>query len=143
VGIEGVHPLLEYLCFRTPHIMRSRCFYLSGTKLLFCAKIFVNLLLQHIHAMKCLLLIFHNLFTIIPIDLHFSLQASHSHRLMPSFSSIRLCLNITHADMYTFVLLFLVVRPFCFLHISISHIGTKLCFLVPLILQECVCNKYC
>jgi hypothetical protein len=82
-----------------PSAMGFGCCHMSNTILLFCDRVFIGLLLQHVQALKYLFPSLHNLLIIIPIVLHFSLHDSHSHELRLVSSSIRLCLNISHADM--------------------------------------------
>jgi hypothetical protein len=78
----------------------------------------------------------YNPFINVPVALHFSLQTSHSYRLVPTSSSIRLYLGISHVDMQRSNLLLMVVRSMGILHNSNPRIRTKNYFHVPLILQE-------
>jgi hypothetical protein len=76
-----------------------------------------------------------------PIAMLFFLQASHSYRLFPVSSPIRLSLSITHASMQTSNLFFMAIKPLSILHVSSSHVVTKVFFFVSLILLECACNN--
>jgi hypothetical protein len=101
-------------------------FHLSRIFFLFCASVLIGLLLQHVQDLFYIFSIFHNIFVINPITLHFSLQAPHSYKIPPISSSIRLSLNISHANTQTYDLLIMVVGSLgIFQHNSNSHIRTK------------------
>ena len=119
-----------------PFVVRSRCWYLSSTNCLLGARFFVNFPMQHIHNMKYLFLIFHNPFIIFPKALYFSMHYFHIYRFLPVSSSIRFCLNISHAEIKMFDLLLMDIRSPGNFHNCIPHIRTKLC-------KKCACNNYC
>jgi uncharacterized membrane protein len=90
---------------------------------------FTSLTVIRVTKIMCnIFLSIHNLLIIIPIALHFSMQTSHSYRILPASSSIRIGLNISIDDMHTSKFLLMTVGPLGIFHYCGSHIGTKLIF---------------
>jgi hypothetical protein len=123
--------------------MRSGSSHLSSTIFFLCSRFFVYFLMQHIQNLKYLFMGLHNHFIIDLVALKFSMQDSHSYKLLPLSSSIRICLIISHVDMKTYDLLFMDVRFLIIFYKPSPHIRTKVVFMYLLFCKKCACNNYC